>query len=112
MKRLADKVAIVTGAASGIGLATAELFVREGAHVVSADIDTDRIAAELRRLSQDGLKMTTACLDVTREDDWCRVISDTMNQYGHVNVLVNNAGIGLVKSLESTAWKIGARSWK
>lgn len=85
MDRLKDKVAIVTGAARGMGRATAELFVAEGASVVGGDV----LDAEGTADSQvDFVK-----LDVTSQDSWRKVVGDTIAKYGKVDVLVNNAAI-------------------
>ena len=90
--RLADKVAIVTGAASGMGAATALVFAREGAKVVVADL----LAAEgeqlVARINQSGAARFQK-LDVTSESDWQQAVAATLAAYGRIDVLVNNAGI-------------------
>jgi len=88
--RLADKVAIVSGAASGMGAATARLFAREGAKVVIADV--------LEREGQEVAKSIGAAarfepLDVTSEENWAAVASSTIQHFDKLDVLVNNAGI-------------------
>ena len=88
--RLADKVAIISGAASGMGAATARMFAREGAKVVIADV-----------LEQEGRQIADAIgaaarfepLDVTKEEDWAAVVAATTRHFGKLDVLVNNAGI-------------------
>jgi NAD(P)-dependent dehydrogenase (short-subunit alcohol dehydrogenase family) len=88
--RLAGKVAIITGAASGMGAATARMFAREGAKVVIADM----LAHEGGQLA--GSIGPAACfepLDVTNEDQWARCVSATTRQFGKLDILVNNAGI-------------------
>lgn len=92
--RMKDKVALVTGAASGMGAATARLFAREGAKaVVIADMldkEGEAVAAEIVKA---GGTATFLHLDVTKEDEWKAAVDQTVAKHGGLNVLVNNAGI-------------------
>ena len=91
--RLAGKVAIVTGAAHGMGEAEARLFAREGAKVIVADIlekDGEAVAASIRQSNGDA---TFVKLDVTSDTNWEAVIARTIETYGRLDILVNNAGI-------------------
>ena len=92
--RMKDKVALVTGAASGMGAATARLFAREGARaVVVADVlDTDgeAVVAEIKKA---GGTASYVHLDVTSEAQWQEAVDKTVAAHGGLNVLVNNAGI-------------------
>ena len=88
--RLAGKVAIITGAASGMGAATARIFVREGAKVIIADVmehEGQQVAASL------GAAARFEKLDVTNEENWEAVLASTIAHFGKLDVLVNNAGI-------------------
>ena len=91
--RLEGKVAIITGAAGSMGAEEARLFAREGAKVVISDVFDDdgrRIEAEI---SEAGGEATYVHADVTSEDDWKRLIWETVSQYGRLDILVNNAGV-------------------
>ena len=89
--RLADKNALITGAARGIGAAIAEAFVAEGAYVVLTDIDSLRGGALAARLGEDNAIFFP--LDVRLEEDWDNVINYIMLKMRRLDVLVNNAGI-------------------
>jgi NAD(P)-dependent dehydrogenase (short-subunit alcohol dehydrogenase family) len=91
MSRLAGKVALITGGASGIGEGTVRLFVREGASVVIADILDDqgtRFAAEL------GKRVAYVRTDVSREADVEGAVAETVKQFGRLDCIFNNAGFG------------------
>jgi NAD(P)-dependent dehydrogenase (short-subunit alcohol dehydrogenase family) len=105
--RLEDKVAIISGAASGMGAATARRFAKEGAKVVVADMlddDGRKVAADI--VAANGAAIFMA-LDVTSEADWKRVMDDTVALYGRLDILVNNAGISgsaVTDMLDTEAW--------
>jgi NAD(P)-dependent dehydrogenase (short-subunit alcohol dehydrogenase family) len=93
MMRLKGKVAIVTGAAHGMGDAEARLFASEGARVVLADVlqaEAERVAAEIRKAGGEAI---AAKIDVTSEPEWIALIDKTVSAYGRLDILVNNAGI-------------------
>src|SRR5580692_4126656 len=99
MGRVQNKVALITGGASGIGLAAAKLFVEEGATVVVADRDEAASTAAVAALGQ------RACfhrLDVTREDEWVAVTDAVARDFGRIDIVVNNAGVVLFKDIEAT----------
>jgi len=89
MGRVDGKVAIITGAASGFGAATADLLAREGARVVA----TDKTFNETVASTHVGNGITQLHHDVTREEDWRRVVDETMRLHGRVDILMNNAGV-------------------
>src|ERR671936_1279306 len=102
MGRLDGKVALISGGARGQGAAEAKLFAREGAHVVFGDVldeDGRQVEAEIRTAGGDA---TYVHLDVTREDDWRAAVALAEHTYGRLDVLVNNAGIVIRKSIEET----------
>ncbi len=92
MPRLTGKVALITGAAGGQGVAEAELFVREAAAVVVTDIDVAAGEALARRLSAQGAKALFLRQDVADEASWREVVAASLAQFGKLHILVNNAG--------------------
>lgn len=100
MKRVESKVALVTGAASGIGRASAVMLARHGAKVMLTDINTDGVH-EVAALIGDAARALTH--DVTKEDDWTNVLDETVAQMGRLHVLVNSAGTAITGSVEDTS---------
>ena len=98
--RLEGRVALVTGAASGIGAATSRAMVREGARVVVCDIQDALGEALVQAMRDEGGEASYAHLDVARADDWQSACQLSQALYGGVDVLVNNAGVFLGKSFE------------
>lgn len=96
MSRLAGKVAIITGAAQGMGAAHAKLFVENGAKVVLTDLNEEKGQAFAAELGENALFVKQ---NVTSEEDWATVIAKTEEAFGPVNVLVNNAGITMAKNM-------------
>ena len=92
--RLAGKVAVVTGGASGIGRATCRLFGREGAVVLVADIDQSGGRTVAEEIARAGGRAAFLRLDVTLEADWLAVVAHALREHGRLDVLVNNAGRG------------------
>jgi 3-oxoacyl-[acyl-carrier protein] reductase len=91
--RLAGKVSIVTGAARGIGLATALKFAREGALVALCDVDEAAVDGAVREVRQAGGEALGFVVDVTRPATIRAMVDAVMQKYGRIDVLVNNAGI-------------------
>ncbi len=91
--RLEGKVAIISGAASGMGAEEARLFAREGARVVIADITDEDGEAIARQIEDTGGEAIFIHTDVTSEGSWQNVVDTTLEKYGKIDILVNNAGI-------------------
>lgn len=102
MARFTGKVALVTGAASGIGKATALRFAAEGAKVVIADINADAGQTVVDEIVAAGGEARFEALNVTDETNWNATVAATVEAYGTLNILVNNAGIGDAVSIENT----------
>jgi 3(or 17)beta-hydroxysteroid dehydrogenase len=100
--RLAGKIAIVTGAGNGIGRATAQLFAQEGAQVIVADIDTTDGKRVVEEITGTGGRAAFARLDVADETSWEDLVDQTVERFGKLNILVNNAGISLGHDIEDT----------
>ena len=98
--RLAGKVAIITGGASGIGEGHALLFAREGAKVVISDIQEDLGANVVAAIKAEGGEAIFVRQDVTSEADWTNLIKATIDQYGELTTLVNNAGVANLEGVE------------
>jgi 3(or 17)beta-hydroxysteroid dehydrogenase len=105
MGRVAGKVAIITGAASGMGKADAILLAREGASVVVADLNEKDGQAVAAAIGEAAVFMR---LDVSDEDNWKAVIAATMERFGRLDILVNNAGmiaLGTIVDTDLASWR-------
>ena len=99
MERVADKIALITGGASGIGRATAKLLAAEGAHVAVSDINLDGARATAADIGGDAIALEH---DVTDEASWQSVLAETEGTLGGLHVLVNCAGIVALGTVEET----------
>ncbi|PQD97720.1 short-chain dehydrogenase [Mycobacterium sp. EPG1] len=105
--RLLGKSAVITGAAFGIGRATASLFAREGARLTVTDIQGEPLLAFAAELRETGAEVETVVGDVSVEDDARRMITAATERFGRLDVLVANAGIiplGDVQEMTAAAW--------
>jgi Dehydrogenases with different specificities (related to short-chain alcohol dehydrogenases) len=94
MKTLDNKIAIITGAGSGIGKAIAQLFAREGARVVVSDINETHGKAVVEEIKKGGGEAVFIKADSSSPDDNALLVAETIKQYGQLDIAVNNAGIG------------------
>ena len=105
--RLKNKVAIVTGAANGIGLSIATTFASEGAIVVLSDIDEVRLMHEANQIAASGAKILSIKTDVGNSNDVKNLINQTINAFGKIDILVNNAAVaigGNIMEMPETDW--------
>ncbi|MFD1174351.1 SDR family NAD(P)-dependent oxidoreductase [Oceanobacillus picturae] len=108
MGKLQDRVAIITGGASGIGAATAKLFVSEGAKVVLVDLNEEKGKAFQEELQAQGAEALFVKANITSEEEVANVFKETTNKFGKVDIVFNNAGIGRVHSshdLDYSEWR-------
>ena len=105
MERLHDRVAAITGAASGIGRALALELADRGCHVALADVDEEGLEETAEAVRSRGVRVHQQILDVSKRDavyDWADGVAD---HFGRVHVIVNNAGVSLSATVESMEWE-------
>jgi len=93
MRRLENKVAIVTGAAGGIGAAVAKLFAKQGAKVIATDMNEEKLKVWVVAARAEGLDIEFMKHNVTNESEWKKVADKAIALHGRIDVLVNNAGV-------------------
>ena len=109
---LMGKTAVITGAASGIGLAAAERFLKAGMKVVIADIDADSIEKQVSRLKFEGHPVEGKVTDVTSESSVRELAEFTQSKFGNIHILFNNAGIGGGAADDKSLWEASISDWK
>jgi cyclopentanol dehydrogenase len=93
MGRLDGKTAIITGTAGGLGFSTVELFAEEGANVVAADLKFDLLKERVQKITDIDGEILPLEMDVASEEDWKNVVEKTIEKFGQVDILVNNAAM-------------------
>ncbi|HEY3064120.1 MAG TPA: SDR family NAD(P)-dependent oxidoreductase [Chloroflexota bacterium] len=109
MTRFSDRVAIVTGAGQGMGLAIAGRLLSEGASVVLADINPDRLASAADELTQWRSTLERVEVDITRASDVTRLVARAQARFGAVDILVNNAGVlrsSAIEQISEEEWDL------
>ncbi len=106
--KLAGKVAIITGAGSGIGLATAKLFAKEGAKVVLADFNQDTVTKATADLKASGAEAADVVVDVANEEQVNNMVQTAVDHFGKLDILINNAGkmdkMAPIANLDDDTW--------
>jgi NAD(P)-dependent dehydrogenase (short-subunit alcohol dehydrogenase family) len=116
MKDLKNKIAVVTGAASGIGQATATEFADKGADVVVSDINEAGLADTVRTIEAKGRRAVAVRTDVSKPEQVEAMIRKALDTFGRIDILMNNAGVGLTGemrhlSLQDWDWIVGINLW-
>jgi len=116
MKEFRNKVAVVTGAASGMGKAMAERFAAEGMNVVLADVEQESLATAEREFRARGSAVLAVRTDVSKAADVDRLAARTVEAFGTVHVLCNNAGVGTgglawIQRIADWEWTLGVNLW-
>jgi short-subunit dehydrogenase len=116
MKTLKDKVAVVTGAGSGIGRATAIALAKEGCHLALADINLAGLEATAADLESPGFEVSQHEINVASKKEMERFVAEVITHHGHVHILVNNAGVSVFgdfieQSIEDIEWVLGINLW-
>lgn len=118
MQDYTGKVAVITGAASGIGFALAQRSAREGMHVVMADVERNALEAAAAKISATGTQALPVVTDVSRFESVEALAQRTLDTFGAVHLLCNNAGIGsahsgpvLTATLANWQWVLGVNLW-
>ncbi|MEH7344426.1 3-hydroxybutyrate dehydrogenase [Bacillus sp. JJ1532] len=99
-KSLENKVVFITGAASGIGLDLAQAFAEEGARVVISDLNEEAVKETAGSMKNDGLEVMGIGCDVTKEQEIISALNHTINTYGGIDILINNAGLQHISAIE------------
>lgn len=116
MEDLNNKVAVVTGAASGIGRYLAIHLAGEGCSVAMADLDRAGLSETAEMIKTDAVRKTIHIVDVATRDQVYQLAEDVMAQHGKVNIVINNAGVALAETLEDVTyddleWLLGVNLW-
>jgi dihydroanticapsin dehydrogenase len=108
MLRLKDKIALITGASSGIGRVTADLFAQEGATVVAADLNAQAGEAVVTSLRERNATAHFIRTDISQENDAERLAAEAVKVYGRIDILINSAAVFVLKGLEATPqdWRL------
>jgi short-subunit dehydrogenase len=116
MRTLIDRVSVVTGAASGIGRATAQVLAERGSHLALCDVDGAGLESAARELAATGRRISTHVVDVSDKPRMSALPQEVLDRHGAVHVVINNAGVSVAStfkdhSLEDFEWLFGINFW-
>jgi 3-hydroxybutyrate dehydrogenase len=106
--KLTNKVALITGAASGIGKKIAEVFAQEGAKIVIADLDFEKAKLTATEIERAGGKALAVAMDVSNEEQVNEAVKNAIQHYGRIDILISNAGIQHIDPID----KLSYSNWK
>ncbi|GAJ97912.1 SDR family NAD(P)-dependent oxidoreductase [Geomicrobium sp. JCM 19055] len=109
--RLQNKIALITGAGSGMGEAEALRFAKEGATVIATDINEEAVKQVVKTITAAGGQATAYKHNVASHDDWKQIMADVKDQFGRLDILVNNAGISLPTPFEQQTEEDWSRTY-
>jgi len=112
MKEFKDKVAVITGAANGIGYSLAKKAISEGMKIVISDIEKAALTQAEAELKANGGEVLAVVTDVTKIDEMHSLAQKTIDEYGAVHLLCNNAGVGFYMKSTTYAWESPLEDWK
>ncbi|MCG8351618.1 MAG: SDR family NAD(P)-dependent oxidoreductase [Chloroflexales bacterium] len=116
MRSFSDRVAVVTGAASGIGQVLSECLAQRGCHLALVDINEAGLAETARRITRLGRSVSQHCVDVANKEQMAILPGAVIHKHRHVHILVNNAGVSLAGPFETCPirdleWIVGVNLW-
>lgn len=116
MKKLQDRVVVLTGAASGIGRALSLCLARDGCDLALVDVDEDGLKETSKKIHLHNRRATIHVVDVSRKELMAKLPDDVLDRHGEVHILINNAGVSLAGrfediSLEDFEWIVGINFW-
>lgn len=109
--RLQNKIALITGAGSGMGQAEALRFAKEGATVIATDINEEAVQQVVKTITSAGGQATAYKHNVASNEDWKQIMADVKDQFGRLDILVNNAGISLPTPFEQQTEEDWSRTY-
>jgi len=105
MKTLTDRVAVITGAASGIGRSLATNLAAKGCHLAISDLNQEGLKETANLVGNQGVKITTHLVDVANRDQVYQYADEVVKQHGRANIVINNAGVALGDSIEDVSYE-------